>query len=413
MINKQSLWFLTIFSLILVLSVYYITMPNELLVGNNGKVDVEKVNKEIEDYISNINYTLRISDVRLMNYYPHSYKLEVSNNVKENLLVLSQLRCIRLASSRFRRIVSSMLNRMDHQVPHPIEETIETVFRDSKGRRVWLMIQMVPIKNEDGSIERYFGLCRNMTETVETERRLAVETKKAQETELLKQSFLTNMSYEIRTPLNTVVGFAELFESDHDVADEPVFVEEIKRNSNSLLNLVNDILFLSRLDANMLDFTKEDIDFAQVFESYCQIGWSSIQPEVRTILENPYEHLVINIAQEYLGMAIQKLCMCSVAHTKSGFVRAKYEYRHGELTISIEDTGRGIDSQVLPHVFDRFVRDRNENLYGTGLDLPIVQSLVQQMGGSVELQSEVSKGTTAWITIPCKVKTIEKKREIV
>ncbi|MCR5469620.1 MAG: HAMP domain-containing histidine kinase [Prevotella sp.] len=374
---------------------------------------LKKVNSDIEKYIANINYALRVSDVRLMNYFPKSYTLKVSSNVNSNYLTLSQLRCIRLASPRFRRTVSSVLNRMDHLVPHPIEETIETEIRDKKGRPMWQMFQMVPIKDNEGNIEYYFGLCRNMTDMIETERRLAVETQKAQETELLKQSFVTNMSYEIRTPLNTVVGFAELFESEHDVADEPVFVEEIKRNSNSLLGLVNDILFLSRLDANMLEFSKSYIDFAQIFESHCQMGWSSVRPTVKTMIENPYEHLLVNIDQEHLGMVIQKLCFCSVNHTERGYIRAKYEYRHGELTISIEDTGSGIDQQTLPHAFERFVRDQNENLYGTGLDLPIVQSLVQQMGGSVELQSEINKGTTVWITIPCKAKNIEKKREIV
>jgi signal transduction histidine kinase len=252
-----------------------------------------------------------------------------------------------------------------------------------------------------------------MTDMVETERHLAIETKKAQETELLKQSFLTNMSYEIRTPLNTVVGFAELFEAEHDEADEAIFVEEIKRNSNLLLELVNDILFLSRLDANMLEYNKADIDFALIFDSHCQMGWSGVTPKVKTIIENPYEHLVVNIDFEHLGKVIEKLCANSVHFTSEGFIRAKYEYRHGELTISIEDTGGGIDPEGLAHAFDRFARDQQERMCGTGLNLPIVQSLVEQMGGSIELQSELNKGTTAWVTIPCEAKLIEKKREII
>jgi signal transduction histidine kinase len=302
---------------------------------------------------------------------------------------------------------------MDHLTEYPIVETIETEIRDKKGRQIWLMFHMVPLKDCNGHVARYFGLCRNLTDMVETEQRLAVETKKAQETELLKQSFLTNMSYEIRTPLNTVVGFAELFESEHDVADEPVFVEEIKRNSNVLLQLVNDILFLSRLDANMLEYKKEGIDFALIFDGYCQMGWSSVNPKVKTIIENPYEHLVVNIDQEHLGMVIQKLCTLAVNHTRQGFIRAKYEYRHGELAVSIEDSGSGIDKETLPKVFDRFVRNQDNELCGTGLDLPIVQELVEQMGGSIEIQSEVGKGSTVWVTIPCEAKTIVKKREVV
>ena len=374
---------------------------------------LRKVNADIENYITNINYALRVSDVRLVNYYPQRYTLEVSSNVSGGQLRLSQLRCIRLATPPFRRVVSSMLNRMDHLTPYYISHTIETEIRDKKGRQIWLMFHMVPIRDSEGKVVRYFGLCRNMTDMVETERHLAIETKKAQETELLKQSFLTNMSYEIRTPLNTVVGFAELFEAEHDEADEAIFVEEIKRNSNSLLELVNDILFLSRLDANMLEYNKADIDFALIFDSHCQMGWSGVTPKVKTIIENPYEHLVVNIDFEHLGKVIEKLCANSVHFTSEGFIRAKYEYRHGELTISIEDTGGGIDPEGLAHAFDRFARDQQERMCGTGLNLPIVQSLVEQMGGTIELQSELNKGTTAWVTIPCEAKLIEKKREII
>ena len=374
---------------------------------------LRKVNADIENYITNINYALRVSDVRLVNYYPQRYTLEVSSNVSGGQLRLSQLRCIRLATPPFRRVVSSMLNRMDHLTPYYISNTIETEIRDKKGRQIWLMFHMVPIRDSEGKVVRYFGLCRNMTDMVETERHLAIETKKAQETELLKQSFLTNMSYEIRTPLNTVVGFAELFEAEHDEADEAIFVEEIKRNSNSLLELVNDILFLSRLDANMLEYNRADIDFALIFDSHCQMGWSGVTPKVKTIIENPYEHLVVNIDFEHLGKVIEKLCANSVHFTSEGFIRAKYEYRHGELTISIEDTGGGIDPEGLAHAFDRFARDQQERMCGTGLNLPIVQSLVEQMGGSIELQSELNKGTTAWVTIPCEAKLIEKKREII
>ena len=378
-----------------------------------GAVRLRKATRNIQRYINNINYALRVSNVLFVNYYPNSYSLEMSVHVNKTQMRLSQLRCIRLATPRFRRAVSSVLNRMDHLTPHNIEQTIETEIRDSRGRQIWLMFSMVPMRGADGRVERYFGMCRDVTEMVETERRLAIETKKAQETELLKQSFLTNMSYEIRTPLNTVVGFAELFEGDHDVADEPVFVEEIKKNSNSLLQLINDILFLSRLDANMIEFTKADVDFAQIFESHCQMGWSSIGHDVKAVVENTYEHLVVTIDQANVGKVIEMLALNAARFTKKGSVHAKYEYRRGELAISIEDTGVGIDEHTLPHVFDRFARDHNEELCGTGLDLPIVQSLVQQMGGTVEFQSELGKGTTVWVFIPCEAKTIEKKREII
>ena len=378
-----------------------------------GAKRLRKVNQDIRDYVNNINYALQVSDVRMVNYYPDSFMLEISGDVNHAQLRLSQVRCIRLGTPEYRRNISILLNRMDHRSRHAIAETIQLGIRDKKGRNVWLMFNMVPVFDAEGHVERYFGMCRNMTDIVETEQRLAVETKKAQETELLKQSFLTNMSHEIRTPLNTVVGFAELFEADHDVSDEPIFVEEIKKNSNTLLRLINDILFLSRLDAHMIEYSYSFVDFALLFESHCQMGWSGVNPNVKTIVENPYQHLVLNIDQGNLGQVIEKLCNNAAVYTQEGFIRAYYVYRRGELIIQIEDSSGGIDKETLPHVFDRFVRERSDQQRGTGLDLAIVQELVQQMGGSIEFQSELGKGNTVWVILPCEMQTLEKQEIIV
>ena len=374
-----------------------------------GALQLKKTIQHIQEYIDNINYALRINNVRLIDYHPKTYIFTMSNTIDKSQMRLSQLRCIRLAMPQYRRAVSSALNRMDHLTPHTIEQTIETEIRDEKGRQVALLFNMVPIMDKNNKVEHYFGLCREMTDMLETERLLAIETKKAQEAELLKDSFLTNMSYEIRTPLNSVLGFAELFEMEHDETDEPVFVEEIKRNTNTLLRLINDILFLSRIDADMMEFKHDDFDFAELFESFCQMGWVNLSPEVRISIENPYEHLVINGDVEQLGKAIQILCATSANFTRKGTVRAKYEFRREELVIIIEDTGGGIDPETLPKVFERFVRDRQERLCGTGLDLPIVEALIKKMGGSVEITSELGKGTTAWIFLPCKPKVVERK----
>ena len=376
-----------------------------------GAEKLRKVNEDIRQYISNINYALRISDIRMVNYYPKSFTLEMSDNITQSQMKLSQLRCIRLATPRFRRTVSSVLNRMDHLSPYNIQVNIETEIRDKKGRQIWLLFNLVPMVDADGKVERYFGMCRNMTDMVETENRLAVETKKAQETELLKQSFLSNMSYEIRTPLNNVVGFAGLFNTPHDEADEPAFVEQIKTNSNNMLTLVNDVMLLSSLDANMVEYRKDDIDFAQIFASHCQMGWSNANPQIKTIIDNPYESLVVNIDMEHVGKVIEKLCWLSALTLKEGYAKARYEYRRGELLITIEDTGDGIPEEGMAHIFDRFVHNIDNHLLGTGLDLPIVQAIVRQMGGTIEIESKLHQGTTAWVSIPCEAKNIERRRE--
>ena len=377
-----------------------------------GAERVRRATQHVQAYIDNINYALQVSGVRFVSYYPKTFTFELSDSINEARLRLSQLRCIRLGTPRFRRTISSALNRMDHLTRYNIKETIETEIRDEKGRQIWLMFNMVPILDKEGQVEHYFGICRNLTDMVETERRLAVETQKAQETELLKQSFLTNMSYEIRTPLNNVVGFADLFETEHDAADEAFFVEQIKTSSNTLLSLINDILFLSRLDANMIEYNKADIDFSMTFGSHCQMGWSNLPPSVNITIDCPYESLVVNLDEEHLGMAIERLCSLSNQFYNIGNVTARCEYRRGELTLTFEDDGIGIDEETLPHIYDRFARSKSQKLLGTGLDLPIVQSLVQQMGGTLDIESGKDKGITVWISIPCEAKVIKRRANL-
>jgi signal transduction histidine kinase len=178
-----------------------------------------------------------------------------------------------------------------------------------------------------------------------------------------------------------------------------------------MLTLVNDVMLLSSLDANMVEYHKEDIDFSQVFASHCQIGWSTANTQVKTVIDNPYESLVLNIDLEHVGKVIEKLCWLSALTLKEGFVKARYEYRRGELLITIEDTGDGIPEEGMAHLFDRFVHTLDNHLLGTGLDLPIVQAMVNQMGGTIEIESKLHQGTTAWVSIPCEAKNIERRRE--
>jgi len=364
----------------------------------------------IKQYIANIDYALSVSGVQLVNYYPHSYTFELINRESKKKLCLSQLRCIRLATPRFRRTVNSALNRMDHLTKHGIVQAIEIEIRDKKGRQIWLLFNMVPMLNEKGEVERYFGTYRDITDVVQTEQQLAVETKKALETELLKQAFLTNMSYEIRTPLNNIIGYAGLFTSEHDEGDEPFFIEQIKNSTDELLLVVNDILYISRLEANMEDYKVETVDFASAFEAYCHNGLTDIQPGVQPVIPQRYNKLVLDIDSHHVSMIIQRLCHLSCMTTKHGTITASYEYHRGELTIRIEDTGGGFSSEVASHVFDHFTRREGGGLLGSGLDLAIVKLLARQMGGTIELQSDYGKGTSVWVSIPCTATVIERKR---
>ena len=365
----------------------------------------------IKQYIANIDYALSVSGVQMVNYYPRAYTFEIINRESHRKIHMSQLRCIRLATPRFRRTVNSALNRMDHLTKRGIVQAIEIEIRDKKGRQIWLLFNMVPMLNDKGEVERYFGTYRDITDMVETEQQLAVETKKAQETELLKQAFLTNMSYEIRTPLNNIIGYAGLFTSDHEERDEPFFMEQIKQSTGELLVLVNDILYISRLEANMEEYKKKPVDFAQTFEGLCRNGLANIKPGVQPVIEQPYNRLMVDIDCYHLEMIIQRLCSLSCVLTSHGTINASYEYHRGELTFHLEDTGIGFAAEVLPNIFKHFTRNIRGGLIGSGLDLPIVQLLAQQMGGTIEIQSDYNQGTSIWVSIPCTASVIEKKRK--
>ena len=371
---------------------------------------LEQGTESIWQYIANIDYALSVSGVQMVNYYPHSYTFELINRETHKKLHMSQLRCIRLATLRFRRTVNSALNRMDHLTKRGIVQAIEIEIRDKKGRQIWLLFNMVPMLNDKGEVERYFGTYRDITDMVETEQRLAVETKKAQETEVLKQAFLTNMSYEIRTPLNNIIGYAGLFTSDHEESDEPFFMDQIKKSTGELLLLVNDILYISRLEANMEEYKKETVDFATKFEEMCLNGMSTLKPGVQPVIVQSYNKLVVDIDIHHLEMIIQRLCGLSCLLTSQGSINVSYEYHRGELTFHLEDTGVGFAAEVMPHIFEHFTRNIRGGLIGSGLDLPIVQLLVKQMGGTIEIQSDYNQGTSIWVSIPCTASVIEKKR---
>ena len=374
---------------------------------------LQQTNQQIQSYIQNINYTLKASGVRIITYHPGRHELRIFSDLNKVQYSLSQIRCVSLIHASDRRRLRGLFMRMDQGKAGNISEVLHTIFRDPQKRDIYMNFSLIPMTDKEGRVTLYFGLCRDETEMKYTEMRLMEESKKAQETEELKNTFLLNMSYEIRTPLNAVLGFAELFNSPHDVEDEPVFAEEIKRNTDELLNLVNDILFISRLDAKMVEFPKEPSDFATLFDGWCYMGWSALNSQVKTAIDNPYNHLVLNIDEQHLGQVIQKICACSASYTSEGSVRAKYEYHHGELNIVLEDTGKGVRKEVLSHVFDRFVKDDQNKISGTGLDMPIVKELVEQMGGQIEIQSEQGKGTTCYVMIPCEMISREKKTEII
>lgn len=370
---------------------------------------MEERSKALKQYINDLNYTLKISDARLTNYYPATHTLDILSDITGEGTHLSQLKAVAMIHPDDRKRAKMLITRMDRLYKGTFSEILHTKLRDHNGRDIYLNFSMMPITDKEGNVTHYFGMCRNETEMAHVEKHLQEESAKAQEEEQLKNAFLLNMSYELRVPLHAVIGFAELFKKEHNREDEPIFANEIKKNTDVLLTLINDILFISRLDAHMIEYHYEVCDFALLFEGWCQMGWSDASKNIKQITENSYNSLLVNIDPQNLGTAIQKLCGYTALTTKAGSLKSRYEYLHDELIIIVEDTGLGIEFDEVPKIFNRFMGDAKNKRIGTGLDLPIVKELVEQMGGTIDVLSEPGKGSTFFMSIPCELTSFEKK----
>lgn len=363
---------------------------------------IETASGELKKYVENINYALEVSDTQLANYDINTKKMEVTYDMHKPKLELSQLQCVHMVDASQTRTAANIMLRMDKKKMKNYKARFKTRMRDQHRDNIYYELNAVPMTSNDGTISHYFCLCRNITKLVETERQLAAETKKAQEAEKVKDSFLTNMSYEIRTPLNTVVGFAELFNAPHDKEDEKTFIEEIKKSSDKLLKLVNNILLLSRIDAKMLELNPQPTDFGELFKSYCLMGLSrGIHEGVKTDIMEREEPLIVEIDNAQTGHIIETLTLLSARFTARGYIRTRYEYHNGKVTFCIEDSGPGMDKASIARVTTR-TYEGIKNDYNIELELTICHELASLMGGHMEIQSSLGRGTTIWVTLPCK-----------
>ena len=295
---------------------------------------------------------------------------------------------------------------MDGLTDKSIHADIKTTLRTHGGNRLYLQFHFIPVHDKQGQVIDYIGMCRDISEIKDLEEKLAAETLRAQEVEVVKNAFLHNMSFEIRTPLNTVVGFAELFQMEHSADDEVVFINEIKENSAKLLKLINDILFLSRLDAEMIEFNTRPTDFTMMAVQRCEAIWSNNQvPGVNYTVSSSFRKLMLDIDSSNIGIILDKIVTNAVQYTDKGSVLVHYDYLGDRLIVAVEDTGHGIPGSSLEHIFERFVTGAS---HGAGLGLSICQELIKRMQGTINLKSTEGKGTTVWFSVPCKALEIER-----
>ena len=361
---------------------------------------LQEATDELQDYVRNIDYVMQNGGVRIVNYSPDTHTLTIYSGIEHVQHQLTQTRLLSLTDEGSKKIAQRVLNNMDNLTQQPVKAVVKTSINIKEDKPLFLSFSFVPVMDTNGHINGYFGMCRDISDIKATEEQLARETKKAQEVEMVKDAFLRNMCNEIRPPINSVVGFAELIEKNPGTEEEKRYIEEIKKNSRNLLNLVNNILLLSRLDAGMIEFKTTSVDFAAFFEGRCKSAWlNSQRPGVEYIVETPYEHLILDIDLSNLGIVIDQIVTNAVQHTTVGTVRAHFDYNGEDLTIAVQDTGCGIPADQQEKIFERFDTTHSGS---SGLGLPICQEIVKLMGGRIRLKSEVGEGSIFWVIIPCK-----------
>lgn len=371
---------------------------------------LQQANENLSKYIRNIDYVMKNGGVRVVIYSLDTHTMTIFSEVGKPQLTLTSTRALTLVSDESKRVALQGFRNMDSRTRSTVEASVKTVLRHRDAERSFPLcfyLSLVPTYDASGQVNGYFGMCRDQSELKATEERLAVEAEHAKEVEAVKNAFLRNMSYQIRTPLNSVVGFAELFEMEHEQADEPLFVKEINDNASLLLELINDILFLSRLDAQMIDIKKETVNFSELFESRCQTAFFHHQnPDVKFVVDSSYERLMVDVDMQNIGIIIDQILANAAEHTETGQVRASYDYTGEDLIMTFQDTGCGMSAEQQEHIFERFATTGSR---GTGLGLNICLELARQMGGKVKVHSEQGKGTIVWVTIPCTCSELVRK----
>ena len=266
-------------------------------------------------------------------------------------------------------------------------------------------VMVTNYKPEENEIE-IIGINYDITELKETEAELIQARDKAEMMDRLKSAFLANMSHEIRTPLNAIVGFSDLLVETEELSERQEYIKIVRENNDLLLQLISDILDLSKIEAGTFEFTNGDVDVYLLCEDIVRSMRMKAKGEVELVLDNhlPVCHVISD--RNRIHQVISNFVNNAMKFTSEGSIHVGYQLKDGELEFYVEDTGIGIEKEQLPHIFERFVK-LNTFVHGTGLGLSICQSIVEQLGGRIGVDSEKGKGSRFWFTIPGVIVTEE------
>ena len=245
------------------------------------------------------------------------------------------------------------------------------------------------------------------------ERKLRLAKEEAEESNRIKSAFLANMSHEIRTPLNAIVGFSSILAEDVSEEERTEYLSIISKNNDILLQLINDILDLSKIEAGTLEYVYANIDVNKMLSEIEQAArMRQTNANVAICAVTPLEGLLLYTDQRRVTQVLNNFISNAMKFTNTGSITFGYEEpKDGYIRFFVTDTGTGIPPEKVADIFNRFVK-LDSFKQGTGLGLAISQNIVKELKGEIGVASELGKGSTFWFTLPYKPAVKEDKKQM-
>lgn len=244
------------------------------------------------------------------------------------------------------------------------------------------------------------GISWDVTNLQNIEQELIKARIKAEQSDRLKSAFLANMSHEIRTPLNAIVGFSQLLPVAETAEEKKLYSDIINQNSDILLQLINDILDLSKIEAGTLEYVKRPMNLGEACRTIYAVHKERVKEGVSLVFDNGEEDLLIEGDPNRIMQVVTNFITNASKFTYTGEIRFGFERVGKNVRVYVTDTGIGIEPEKVEHIFERFVK-LNCFAQGTGLGLSICRMIIDKIGGDIGVTSELGKGSTFYFTIPC------------
>ena len=228
------------------------------------------------------------------------------------------------------------------------------------------------------------------------------KARKAEKASKMKSLFLANMSHEIRTPLNAIEGFARIIAETDSVEERFNFLEIIESNNSRLLNLINEILDLSRVESGEIVIKNAPVELGSLFKTIKQLFKFRCPDNVSLLCSKPTMSVTFDTDENRLVQVLSNLISNALKHTSHGSIKYGYnlDEENSTITFFVADTGSGIDPSVIDTIFDPYVSMDAEQQNGYGLGLPLSRIIVERMGGTISVESQLGQGSTFTFTLP-------------